>query len=254
MINDKRIDNGQGFDFGRTSTEYAKYRDIYPKELYDKLYALGIGRKDSDWLDLGTGTGIIPRGLAEYGANIVGTDISKEQIEQAKMLSKGFENIDYKVVPAEEIDYPENSFDAITACQCFWYFDPEVIVPKIKKILKPDGIFMKIYMTWLKEDPIASKSTKLVKKLNSNWSSGSPSVRDLTTHYFDNPQMDTFIVDIPFTRKSWHGRMKACRGTLAAMDKETFALFEDEHIKMMNKLPEEFSIKHKVFLTYYYMK
>lgn len=51
------IDNGQQFDFGKTSKEYAKYREIYPKQLYDKLYSLGIGVKDSDWLDLGTGTG-----------------------------------------------------------------------------------------------------------------------------------------------------------------------------------------------------
>lgn len=26
------VDNGQDFDFGKTSAEYAKYRDIYPQE------------------------------------------------------------------------------------------------------------------------------------------------------------------------------------------------------------------------------
>ena len=28
------IDNGKSFDFGNTSKDYAKYRDIYPKEFY----------------------------------------------------------------------------------------------------------------------------------------------------------------------------------------------------------------------------
>ena len=64
------IDNGQGFDCGKTASEYAKHRDIYPKELYDRLLSLDVGMKNSVWLDLGTRTGVIPRGLAEYGANI----------------------------------------------------------------------------------------------------------------------------------------------------------------------------------------
>ena len=35
-IVDKRIDAGKAFDWGRTSDDYAKYRDIYPKEFYEK--------------------------------------------------------------------------------------------------------------------------------------------------------------------------------------------------------------------------
>lgn len=31
-IKDARIDNGKAFDWGRTSAEYAKFRDIYPLE------------------------------------------------------------------------------------------------------------------------------------------------------------------------------------------------------------------------------
>ena len=64
------VDNGQKFDFGRTSAEYAKYRDIYPPELYDRLYSLGVGATNTRWLDLGTGTGTVVRGLAKYGADI----------------------------------------------------------------------------------------------------------------------------------------------------------------------------------------
>ena len=38
------IDNGKEFDFGRTSDDYAKFRDIYPKSMYDKLIVFGIGK------------------------------------------------------------------------------------------------------------------------------------------------------------------------------------------------------------------
>lgn len=247
-----KIDNGQKFDFGKTSKEYSKYRDIYPQQLFDRLYELGIGKEGTDWLDLGTGTGVIPRGLAQYGADIIGTDISEKQIEEAKILSKDFENISYEVSSAENMNFADNSFDVITACMCFWYFDPQIIVPKIKAMLKPNGMFMKIYMSYVRNDMIASESWALVKELNSQWS-GRSGVKDLTTHYFDNPQMESFVVDLPFTRESWHGRMKASRGVLASMDEEAVKQFEEKHWKMMMKLPEEFTIKHKVFLTYYYM-
>ena len=58
------VDNGQAFDFGKTSHAYAKYRDIYPEALYEKLHDLGIGARGTDWLDLGTGTGVFPRKMA----------------------------------------------------------------------------------------------------------------------------------------------------------------------------------------------
>ena len=246
-----KVDNGQSFDFGKTSVEYAKYRNIYPDVLYDKLYELGVGVKRSSWLDLGTGTGEIPRGLAKHGANIIATDISFEQIEQAKKLSSDFSNITYNAYAAEKIMFPDDYFDVITACQCFWYFDPIIIVEKIRRMIKPNGLFLKIYMSYLKEDPIASQSHLLVKQLNPNWVGGSPAVQDLKTHYFENPQMDSFIIDIPFTRESWHGRIKTCRGVLASMDNQTLKAFEEMHMTILNNFPDEFAVKHKVFLTYY---
>ena len=33
-IKDNRIDSGKAFDWGKTSVDYAKYRDIYPQEFY----------------------------------------------------------------------------------------------------------------------------------------------------------------------------------------------------------------------------
>lgn len=42
MINNKNIDEGKGFDFGRTSENYAKFRDIYPREFYEKIVDKGL--------------------------------------------------------------------------------------------------------------------------------------------------------------------------------------------------------------------
>lgn len=137
----ENIDNGNAFDFGKTSAEYAKYRDIYPKELYDKLYEIGIGHKGCLWLDIGTGTGVLPLNLYSYGSDIKAIDISESQIAAAKILAakKGADNIEFSVSPAEETSFEDNSFDCITAAQCFWYFDREKIISEIKRLLNAWG-------------------------------------------------------------------------------------------------------------------
>lgn len=103
------VDDRKAFDFGKTSKAYAKYRDIYPEEVFEKLHEIGVGVQGSRWLDLGTGTGVIPRGLAKYGTDIVATDISEQQITEVIALSKDYSNIKYEVLAAEDISYPEHS-------------------------------------------------------------------------------------------------------------------------------------------------
>ena len=132
MISDKRIDKGKAFDWGNTSEEYAKYRNIYPSILYDRLRELGVGRDGSSWLDIGTGTGILPQNLYNEKAEITGVDISEKQILLARESAKKSErNINYLVSYAEATGLPDNSFDTITAAQCFWYFDRDKIKAEI---------------------------------------------------------------------------------------------------------------------------
>ena len=73
-ITNKNIDHGKAFDWGKTSEDYAKYRDIYPKEFYAKLAELSLGVKGQNVLDLGTGTGVIPKNMYSYGAKWTGAD------------------------------------------------------------------------------------------------------------------------------------------------------------------------------------
>jgi ubiquinone/menaquinone biosynthesis C-methylase UbiE len=140
-IQNKNIDGGKAFDWGKTSEDYAKFRDIYPAEFYDALLSRGLCRKGQRILDLGTGTGVLPRNLYHAGAEWCGTDISPEQIGQAKKLAEtAGMKISFRTASAETTDYPDGSFDAVTACQCYWYFDAEKAYPNIARMLKKDGV------------------------------------------------------------------------------------------------------------------
>lgn len=98
-IIDSRIDGGKEFDWGRTSVDYAKFRDIYPEKFYNRIAEHGLCVKGQNVLDLGTGTGVLPRNMQKFGAKWTGTDISENQIEQARSLSKGMD-INYVVSSA----------------------------------------------------------------------------------------------------------------------------------------------------------
>ena len=251
-MNVQSIDGGSAFDFGRTSEMYAKYRDIYPPELYEHLLALGAGKAGTRWLDLGTGTGVLPLKLYMYGAKVVGTDVSAQQIDAAKAAAadKGAD-IDFLVSPAETLPFADDSFDCVTAAQCFWYFEREKAIAQIRRVLRPGGVFIKVYLTYSLQDPIARRSYRLTKRLNPAWSSGSTGYRDVYNHPFPNGRVEVTDCDLPFTRETWHGRMCACRGTLASMDAQTFALWDARHRKMLEKCPETFTVRHRLYIASY---
>ena len=253
-MNVPSVDQGNAFDFGRTSDMYAKYRDIYPPELYARLHALGVGKAGTSWLDVGTGTGVLPLHLYMYGAKVIGTDISETQIAAAKAAAaeKGA-RIEFMVSPAETLPLPDNSVDCVTAAQCFWYFDREAFIAELRRVMKPGGIFVKVYMGWCLTDPIARRSYRLVKRLNPAWTSGASGVRDVYDHPFPNGKVDAFSCALPFTRESWHGRMLACRGTMASMDEKTLAEWDKRHRKMLAKFPEAFTVQHRVYIAAYTM-
>jgi len=171
VLSNKDIDNGRAFDWGRVSSDYAKYRDIYPEEFYRRIIEIGLCTKGQRVLDLGTGTGVLPRNLYRYGADFIGVDISENQIKQARLLSKeAGMKIDYVVASAENFVFPDNSFDVVTACQCFMYFDKTIALPRIHNVLKPSGHFCILFMAWLPdESDIANNSEKLVLKYNPSW-------------------------------------------------------------------------------------
>ncbi|MBT1166177.1 class I SAM-dependent methyltransferase [Bifidobacterium simiarum] len=250
MIVDKRIDHGTPFDWGRVSDEYARYRDIYPARFYQRILGRGLCRDGQHVLDLGTGTGVIPRAMARYGAKWVGVDISERQIVQARRLSEGM-GIRYQAMPAERIEFPDGTFDVITACQCFWYFDHEAIHDTLHRILKPNGCVLVLYMAWLPfEDPIAGASERLILKYNPNWSGAGERMHpiDIPACYADGFQLvhhEEYRLAVPFTRESWNGRVKACRGIGASLPEPAITAWEQEHKEMIERIaPERFDVLH----------
>lgn len=252
MMKNNDIDGGRAFDWGKTSDDYAKYRDIYPPQFYEILTARGLCTAGQTVLDIGTGTGVLPRALCAQGAHFTGVDLVENQIAQARRLAQeAGQEIDFLCCPAEELPFAPQTFDVVTACQCFSYFDHAVLAPKLSAVLKPGGRFAVLYMAWLPaEDTVAGQSERLILQYNPAWTGCGETRREIGipaayAPYFTVEQRVLFDVDVPFTRESWHGRIKACRGVGASLSEAEVAAFEREHRALLARIaPERFAVKH----------
>ena len=257
------VDNGNEFNWGKTSSDYSKFRDIYPNSMYQKLLNIGIGHKDQNILDLGTGTGVFPRAMYKYGAKFTGIDISEEQIKQAKMLSQEHNmDIFYKACSAESTELETNTFDIITSIQSFIYFNKGKIIPEIKRLLKNNGKLVIVWMVWLpKECKIAEETEKLVLKYNPKWT-GAGCIRtdDNNILKFVPEALETeeeinYYENLEFNYETWAGRIRACRGVSASLPEDKVVEFNNEHVKLLKNITKEpFEIIHEIKISVFKLK
>lgn len=246
-------DPGNDIDWGKTSEDYAKYRVGQPDSFFDLMRAYKIGLPGQAILDLGTGTGAMAIRYAQRGAAVSGIDISKEQIEAAKKAAQDARvKVDFRVGSAESLPFDSHAFDVVTANQCWLYFDAEAVKRQVLWALKPGGLLVTSHCSWLPlQDKIAQDSEDLVRIFNPNWTAHSwagavPAVPAWSLTSFRLRGFFTYDEQIPFTRESWAGRIRACRGVGAALSPEQVADFDRQHMAMLQRQPEKFTVLHRI--------
>ena len=72
-----------------------------------------------------------------------------------------------------------------------------------------------------------------------------PEIPSWVNNIFEKDNSIIYDLTLPFTRESWHGRMKACRGIGAsALDSSVIETWEKEHLEYLASVPESFDIPH----------
>ena len=108
-----------------------------------------------------------------------------------------------------------------------------------------------MYMAWLpQEDAIAGASEQLVLKYSPNWSGAREYMHPISLpacvyEAFETVAHEEYVLDIPFTKESWNGRMKACRGVGASLSDQAIKAWEQEHLQLLKQnAPAAFYVKH----------
>ena len=100
-------------------------------------YELGI--------DLATGPGFTAFAIAEFCETVVASDIADGMLNQARSIAveRGIGNVRFEVVDAQDIPYPESSFD-IVACRTAPHHFPDIprFLSEVHRVLKSSGIFL----------------------------------------------------------------------------------------------------------------
>ncbi|MDO5726168.1 MAG: methyltransferase domain-containing protein [Tissierellia bacterium] len=141
------------------SKTWDRFADIYDKFLskerpaYEELSKL-ITMNDSQLktLELCAGTGILTEYIADSFNDYEASDYSNEMLINLKEKFKD-KDLKYSIIDCTNIDRPDNSYDLIIMANAIHILpDPEAALNEVKRILKPDGIF--IVATFLRENTL----------------------------------------------------------------------------------------------------
>ena len=114
---------------------YAKYRPLYPPDLYEFLLSQVAERGAA--LDCGTGNGQAAGVLAEHFREVHGTDISERQIQNATQK----DNLFYHICKAEDLPFTDNYFDLITSATAVHWFQFDQFFAEVKRVGKNNSVF-----------------------------------------------------------------------------------------------------------------
>jgi ubiquinone/menaquinone biosynthesis C-methylase UbiE len=106
-------------------------------------------------LDVGCGTGISTFELmkkVQGKGKFCGIDISPKMIYSAKARAKslGYTNVEFRKGDAEQLDFPESSFELVISNQAFhWFPDKEKALKEMFRVLKHGGQVALTFQGWL---------------------------------------------------------------------------------------------------------
>jgi len=93
----------------------------------------------------------------------------------------------------------------------------------------------------------------LVLRYNPEWSGAGytgdipPELPDYFVGQFQQVDLLVFDADLPFTRESWRGRWRACRGVGATLSPEEIASFDRDHANLLQSTAgDHFTIPHRI--------
>jgi SAM-dependent methyltransferase len=147
-----------GFESG--SDVYERSRPTYPPEAVDLLATTAGLSSESRILDLAAGTGKLTRQLHERGLRCVAADPSPSMRE---VFARVVPRVPMVGATAERIPFGEATMDAVVVAQAFHWFDPEVALAEIDRVLSPGGWLALVWNERDESDPMVTELVQISK-------------------------------------------------------------------------------------------
>jgi SAM-dependent methyltransferase len=245
------------FDFGKASDDYGRHRQGFPDAFFARLRALGVGGPGARALDLGTGTGAVARGLALGGAAVTGLDPSPNMLAEGRRLDdEARVRVPRVVARAEATPFRDRAFDAVTAGQCWHWFDRARAAAEVRRVLVSGGRLVIAHFDWIPNPGNVVESTEhLIGQHSPGFAFAGglgmyPAwLRDAAVAGFRDLETFSFDVDVPYTHAGWRGRIRASAWIGATLAPDAIAAFDADHAAMLARdFPDEpLAVPHRVW-------
>lgn len=130
-----------GWDYSSPHYEKGWQRQLWPAQ--QRLLETLDFQPGENVLDISCGTGLVTFPIAQAvtpGGSVTGIDLSEGMIEKAANLAeeKGIGHVNFKHMDAEELDFPDSTFDvAVNSLGLMYYPDPDKATAETYRVLKP---------------------------------------------------------------------------------------------------------------------
>jgi SAM-dependent methyltransferase len=134
--------------FEEQALAYDRFRPSYPDAVIDELLApvpAGL-----EVLDVGCGTGIASRQMAQRGAEVLGVELARGMAE----IARGH-GIAVEIAAFEGWDAAGRTFDRVTSAQAWHWLDLPVATAKAASVLRPGGRLGLIWNAGYQPDDLA---------------------------------------------------------------------------------------------------
>ena len=150
--------------FSARARLYSRARPGYPESALDYIMVHCHLEKGSLVADIGAGTGISSRALANEGLNVIAVEPNEAMLAEASAHEEQ-KNITYVKGTSENTTLESGRFDAVVSAQAFHWFNPELALQEFKRILKPDGWIALMWNERDESDPFTKEYGDLLRTL-----------------------------------------------------------------------------------------
>ncbi|MBW4586856.1 class I SAM-dependent methyltransferase [Aetokthonos hydrillicola Thurmond2011] len=178
--------------FSDRAEDYVKSRPSYPAEAIDIILEGLALPSQLVAADIGAGTGISSRLLAERGVSVIAIEPNPAMREAAEPHSR----VEFRDGTAEVTHLNDSSVDLVTCFQAFHWFKPEPTLSEFRRILKSSGRLAVVWNNRDQTDEFTAEYSRLVRIASNNHPGESRMKSDeplFTSPHFSNIREYSFV-------------------------------------------------------------